>query len=234
MNFPASVLGAVNTLSVLSVSVFPRSQSLTWSPDQSGPPWWSSALSAPPWWYSSPSDPAWWSSVLLWWSSALLWWFSAPPVLPVLSWLPALPAPPWFPTLPAPHWFPALPAPPWFPALSAPPWFPALPQSPVPPLPHGPDPPFLPLFRLHSTVLQDCTMLGVSGSRSLWGGSVTNPVHGLPSACHQRLPFHYIDFHITQTVACHSALHFPCSISLITFSPVANKTHYINQSHTTI
>ncbi len=47
--FPASVLGAVNTLSVLSVSVFPRSQSLPWSPDQSGPPWWSSALSAPPW-----------------------------------------------------------------------------------------------------------------------------------------------------------------------------------------
>ncbi len=47
------------------------------------------------------------------------------------------------------------------------------------------------------------------------GGSVTNPVHGLPSACHQRSPSHYIDSHITQTVACHSGLHLAYSISLI-------------------
>ncbi len=34
-----------------------------------------------------------------------------------------------------------------------------------------------PLFRLRSTALLDC--IGASGSRSLWGGSVTNPVCGL-------------------------------------------------------
>ncbi len=41
---------------------------------------------------------------------------------------------------------------------------------------------------------------------------ITNPGRGLPSDCHQRLLSHYIYFHITQTVACHSGKHFPSSI----------------------
>ncbi len=44
---------------------------------------------------------------------------------------------------------------------------------------------------------------------------VTNPVHGLPSNCHQRSLFHYINSHTTQTVTHHPGLHFPCSIALI-------------------
>ncbi len=40
-------------------------------------------------------------------------------------------------------------------------------------------------------------------------------------------PFHYIDFHTTQTVSRYLGLHFPCVISLITSSPAANYTHYI-------
>ncbi len=45
---------------------------------------------------------------------------------------------------------------------------------------------------------------------------VTNPVRGLPSDCHKRLPLHHIDSHTTQTVTCHSRLQFPSSIALIT------------------
>ncbi len=45
---------------------------------------------------------------------------------------------------------------------------------------------------------------------------VLNPVHGLPSACHQRSPFHNTDSHTTQTVIRHSGLRFPSSIALIT------------------
>ncbi len=56
---------------------------------------------------------------------------------------------------------------------------------------------------------------------------VTNPVRGLPSNCHQRSPFHYSDSHTKQTVSHYLGLHFPCAISLITRSPVANYTHYI-------
>ncbi len=63
---------------------------------------------------------------------------------------------------------------------------------------------------------------------------VKSPVHGHLYACHQRLPSYYTDSHITQTVIGHSGLHFPCSISLITFIPAANYTHYKNQSQTTI
>ncbi len=48
------------------------------------------------------------------------------------------------------------------------------------------------------------------------GGSVTNPVRGLPSDCHKRSPLHHIDSHTTQTVICHSGLQFPSSIALIT------------------
>ncbi len=58
--FPASVLAAVNALSVLSVSDFSRSQSLPWSPDQSSSPWVSSAPSALPWWSSA---RPWWAPV---------------------------------------------------------------------------------------------------------------------------------------------------------------------------
>ncbi len=100
------------------------------------------------WWSSI---PLWWSSALpwwssassakVWWSSASLWWSSAPPALPWRS--------------SAPSWSSVLPA---------------LPQSPVSPLPHGPCPPSLPLFRLRSTALLDCIKLGMSGSRSLGGG----------------------------------------------------------------
>ncbi len=49
---------------------------------------------------------------------------------------------------------------------------------------------------------------------------------GLPSARHLRSASDYIDSHTTQTSTCHHGLHFPCSISLITFTPAANYTHY--------
>ncbi len=44
----------------------------------------------------------------------------------------------------------------------------------------------------------------------------------------------YFGLHTTQTSTCHHGLQFPCSISLITFTPAANYTHYKNQSQTTI
>ncbi len=52
-----------------------------------------------------------------------------------------------------------------------------------------------------------------------------NPVHGLPSSCHQRSPFHYIDSHTTQTVTCLSGLQFPSSIALITHSHLLTIRH---------
>ncbi len=225
-------------MSVSCVSVFPRLQSLLWVPDQSVPPWCSSDpswCSPVPSWYSPVlswclSDPLWcspaplwwssvwlwWSSSLPWWSSVLLWWSSAPPWwYSVLLWWSS--APLWGSSdLSALLWWssapPILPAPSWSPVL------PVLPQSQgLTPL-HGPGPPSLPLFRLRSTALLDCVMFRTSGSHSLGDSSVMNPVHGLPSACHQKSLFGYIDSHTTQTVTCHSGLQFPSSIALITHS----------------
>ncbi len=187
---------SVSALPVLSVSVLLRSCSLPWFPAQvwwssapswSSQVWWSSALpwwssgqgwwsSAPPWWAPVLSAPPWWAPV----TSAPPWWAPAPPALPWGSsawvrWSSALPwrtsAPPWWAPVPsAPHWWAPVPsAPPWWaPVPSTPPWLPALPQSTATPLPRGPGPPSLPLFRLRSTALLDC--IGASGSRSLGGG----------------------------------------------------------------
>ncbi len=60
----------------------------------------------------------------------------------------------------------------------------------------------------------------------LWSDGVTNPVHGLPSDCHQRSLSHYIDSHTTQTVTHHPGLHFPCSIALIGSTWNQSHTHY--------
>ncbi len=158
--FSASSLETINALPVLSVSALPvlsvsvllRSRSLPWFPAQV---WWSSA---PSW-----SSQVWWSSALPWGSSAWVRWSSA------LPWRTS--APPWWAPVPsAPHWWAPVPsAPPWWaPVPSTPPWLPALPQSTATPLPRGPGPPSLPLFRLRSTALLDC--IGASGSRSLGGG----------------------------------------------------------------
>ncbi len=84
--FPALELGAIRTLSVLCVSVFPRSQFLPWS---SVP----SALSVPPWW----------SSVWLWWSSAPPWWAPVKRRSSDPPWCSALPALPQPPVSPFPH-----------------------------------------------------------------------------------------------------------------------------------
>ncbi len=172
----------------------------------SAPPWRSPALSAPHWWAPALSAPPWRSAVWLWWSSVLFWWSSAPP---------------W--------WSSASSAQVWW--SSAPPWWSALLQCPVSPFPHGPGPPSLPLFRLRSTALLDC--IGASGSRSLWGGSVTNPFHELLFTHHQRSPTHHMD-------SC-TTLHFPSSIALttrtqlitlITLTPENYHTITITQSHT--
>ncbi len=64
-----------------------------------------------------------------------------------------------------------------------------------------------PLLRLRSTALLDC--IGASGSHSLGGGYVTNPVHALPFTRHQRSLAHHMDSCTTLTVACHQRLHFP-------------------------
>ncbi len=216
--FPAMAPETVNALSVLSVSTLPKSLSMPRSSALSVPAWWSSVSL---WWSSIPlwsSALPWWSSAQVWWSSALPWRSSAPP-----RWAPVPSAPPWWAPVPSgpPWWAPVPSAPPWWaPVPSAPswwapvpsslPWLPALPQSPVSPFPHGPGPPSLPLFRLRSTALLDC--IGASGSRSLWGGSVTNPVCGLPPDSHQRSPLHHIDSHTTL----HTGLHFPSSIALTT------------------
>ncbi len=66
----------------------------------------------------------------------------------------------------------------------------------------------LPRFHLRSTALLDCSMCGASGSRSLGGGSVTNPVHELT-------PTHHISCTTLQLHITHR-LHFPSTIALIT------------------
>ncbi|KAL0173663.1 hypothetical protein M9458_029631 [Cirrhinus mrigala] len=181
-------------LSAPSVTVLPRSQSMTQPPV---PPRRAAALPAPP-----PLPP---------------WRAPAPPALPpALPWRAlALPlAPPWgAPAPPAPPWrATAPPAPPWkAPALLAPPpaspwWAPALsvlPQSPGPP--HGPGPPTFVLSRSRPPAPLDCS--------ALWGGGyVMNLVGELRSAHHQMsLSLHYY----TQTVALHPGLHLPLSTTLI-------------------
>ncbi|KAL0168874.1 hypothetical protein M9458_037096, partial [Cirrhinus mrigala] len=100
--FPTSLLVS---LSISSVSVLPRSQSLAWvsalstlSRWSSAPLWWSAqawsspALSSPPWWAPALSAPPWWPSA----STALL----APPCFPALLVLPLSPGPPHGPGLP--------------------------------------------------------------------------------------------------------------------------------------
>ncbi len=243
--FPATVPETVNALPVLSVSTLPRSRSMPWSSALSALAWWSSVplwwSSAPPCWSSAQvwwsSAPPWWSSAQVWWSSAPLrwssaqvWWSSAPlwrysALSPLHWWTPVLSAPLWRSS--APHWWvPALsalhcwtPAPPWWaPVPSAPPWLPALPALPLSaatPLPRGPGPPSLPLFRLRSTALLDC--IGASGSRSFGGGGyVTNLVYELPLTHHQRSLAHHMDSCTTLTVARHLRLQVPSSIALIT------------------
>ncbi len=159
MNFePLNALPvlSVSALPVLSVSALPRSRSLPWFPAQSASLCWSSVWSAPPRWPSAqvwwPSAPPWGSSARVRWSSALPWRTSAPP-----WWAPGPSAPPW--------WAPVPSSPPWLPAL------PTLPRSTATPLPRGPGPPSLPLFRLRSTALLD--YIGASGSRSLGGGAMS-------------------------------------------------------------
>ncbi len=94
-----------------------------------------------------------------------------------LLWAPVPSAPPWWAPGPSapPWWAPGLSAPPWWaPGPSSPPWLPALPTLPrstATPLPRGPGPPSLPLFRLRSTALLN--YIGASGSRSLGGGAMS-------------------------------------------------------------
>ncbi len=158
-------------------------------------------------------------------------WSSGPSVPPWRS--SALSPPPW--------WAPVPSAPPWWaPVPSAPPWcsgLPALPQPPVSPLPHGPGPPSLPLFRLRSTAILDC--IRASGSRSLGGGGyVTNPVHAIPFTHHQRSLVHHIDSYTTLLLPFTIELHFPSStaltqlFALITLTPENSHTITITQSHT--
>ncbi len=84
-----------------------------------------------------------------------------------------------------------------------------------------------------------CTVLSIKRLEAApWGGgSVTNPVCGLPPNSHQRSPLHHIDSHTTQ----HTGLHFPSSIALtthtqlialITLTPENYHTITITQSHT--
>ncbi len=251
--FSASSLGAMDALSVSYVSVFPRSQSLPWSSGLSAPPRLSSA---PVWWSSTPvwwsSAPSWWPSAQVWWSSApfvSVWWSSALPwrssaLSPLYWWTPVLfaqpwrssapSAPPWWAPVPSalPWWAPVPSAPPWWaPVPSTPPWLPALPTLPrslATPLPRGPGPLSLPLFRLRSTALLDC--IGASGSRSLGGGGhVMNLVYELPLTHHQRSLAHHMDSCSTLTVARHLRLQFPSSIALTThIADCTDHTPYIN------
>ncbi len=141
---------------------------------------------------------------------------------------PVTPAPPWgAPVMPAPPWGAPVPsAPPWWaPVPSAPPWcsgLPALPQTPVSPLPHGPGPPSLPLFRLRSTAILDC--IRASGSRSLGGGYVMNPVHAIPFTHHQRSLVHHIDSYTTLLLPFTIEQHFPSSTALTQHTPENSHT----------
>ncbi len=166
---------SVSALPVLSVSALPRSRSLPWFTAQSASLCWSSVRSAPPRWLSAqvwwPSAPPWGSSALPWRTSAPPWWAPVPSAPP--WWAPVPSAPPWWAPGPSapPWWAPGPSALPWWaPVPSSPPWLPALPTLPrstATPLPRGPGPLSLPLFRLRSTALLD--YIGVSGSRSLGG-----------------------------------------------------------------
>ncbi len=194
---------SVSALPVLSVSALPRSRSLPWFPAQSTSLCWSSVRSAPPRWSS-----AWvqWSSALPWRTSALPWWAPVPSALP--WWAPVPSALPWWAPVPsAPPWWAPVPSPPpWLPAL------PTLPRSTATPLPRGPGPPSLPLFRLRSTALLDC--IGASGIRSLGGGAMSrilsmhfcslatrgHPLTTLTLALHKLL-------HITLDCISHHPLH---------------------------
>ncbi len=69
---------------------------------------------------------------------------------------------------------------------------------------------------LNSTALLDCSMCEASGSRSLWGSSVTNPVHEL-TPTHHIVSCTTLQLHITH------GLHFPSTIALITqLSPITH------------
>ncbi|KAL0188151.1 hypothetical protein M9458_015250, partial [Cirrhinus mrigala] len=126
-------------------------------PVPSAAPWWASALSALLWGVPVPSALPWWASV----PSAPPWWVSAP------SWgssdsSPLLWCFPTPPVLPASSWLPARPVPP---------------QSPGPPL-HGPGPPSLTLFTLHSISLLDfCVFVECLEATPLKGGYVMIPVY---------------------------------------------------------
>ncbi len=241
--FPARVPETVNALPVLSVSALPvlsvsalpRSRSLPWFPAQSASLCWSSVRSAPP-----RGSSAW-----VRWSSALPWWAPVPSAPP--WWAPVPSAPPWWAPVPStPPWWASVPsAPPWWaPVPSPPPWHPALPTLPrstTTPLPHGPGPPSLPLFRLRSTTLLDC--IGASGSRSLGGGAMSRILsmhfRSLATRGHP-LTTLTLD-RTTQTVAHHLKIQFPSSIALtthtqlitlITLTPENYHTITITQSHT--
>ncbi len=74
----------------------------------------------------------------------------------------------------------------------------------------------LPQFHLRSTALLDCSMCGASGTCSLGGGSVTNPVHVLTPTNHI-ISCTTLQLHITH------GLHFPSTIALITqLSPITH------------
>ncbi len=239
---------SVSALSVLSVSVPPRSQTLPWFPAWSAfvrwspaSVWWSTAQvwwsSAPPWWSSA---RVWWSSAPPWWSSTPVWWFPVPPAPPWWALVPS--APPWWALVPsAPPWWALVPSvPPWWaPVPSSLPWLPALPQFPASPLAHGPGPPSLPLFRLHSTTLLD--RMRASGSRSL-GGAMSRilAMNFRPIATRGHL---CITLTLTPHYCCHSPLncisHHPlhrhsCShgsrthLRTISQSPSPNHTDFIS------
>ncbi len=71
-------------------------------------------------------------------------------------------------------------------------------------------------FHLRSTALLDCSMCEASGSRSLWGSFVTNPVHEL-TPTHHIVSCTTLQLHITH------GLHFPSTIALITqLSPITH------------
>ncbi|KAL0168376.1 hypothetical protein M9458_036598, partial [Cirrhinus mrigala] len=135
---------------------------------------------------------------------------SSVPALPRSQFMTRVLAPPWMaPAPPALPW--RAPAPPAMPPAL--PWrAPALltlPQSPGPP--HGPGPPILTLSRPRPTAPLDSLLFGASGSRSLVGGSVTNPVR---SARHQW--------------SLYSSHHTDCYTTPRTMSPITHRADCAN------
>ncbi len=198
------------------------------SPALSAPHWWALALSAPPWRSSALSALHGWTPALPWRSSAPAappWWAPVPFVLPWWApvssaptwWAPVSSAPPWWATVSSaqPWWAPVLSTPPWWSpvssvqpwwalVLSAPPWYSTLLVS---SLPHGPGPLSLPRFHLRPSALLDYSVFGLSGSRSLGGGALSQiQVHGLPLTLHQRSLAHHMNSCTTLTVALHLRL----------------------------